>query len=249
MTILNLLTTNIYLYFGLIALLLIIDIILTTISFKKRKRDRIKKDFLEIETQSLENDEDSSKEPVSDEIMEILNKMEEDSKIKPEEVVRKFEEEQEETAIISYQELLDSVNNNKIEITEDDNGDVDFVQAINQELGIENNVEEIIDPENKEVSSKDLLEAIDKVTNKNVKTTTNDNVSSHLDIIDEMNDDRKIVGAEVISPVFGRITNGQYPKVHSNTVEVEQVAGTSTSDEIKKNEAFLKALIEFRNNL
>ena len=131
MTILNLLTTNIYLYFGLIALLLIIDIILTTISFKKRKRDRIKKDFLEIETQSLENDEDSSKEPVSDEIMEILNKMEEDSKIKPEEVVRKFEEEQEETAIISYQELLDSVNNNKIEITEDDNGDVDFVQAIN----------------------------------------------------------------------------------------------------------------------
>ena len=55
--------------------------------------------------------------------------------------------------------------------------------------------------------------------------------------------------------MFGRdIPNYEYKKINSfantnNKVEVEQVSGDTVDKEIKKNEDFLKALIEFRNNL
>ena len=46
----------------------------------------------------------------------------------------------------------------------------------------------------------------------------------------------------------------EYKKIGSfattnNKVEVEQVAGTTVDNDIKNNEDFLNALIEFRNNL
>ena len=79
-----------------------------------------------------------------------------------------------------------------------------------------------------------------------------------MDIIDELDIDekpKKFKNSEVLSPVFGRdIPNYEYKTINSfantnNKVEVEQVAGDSVDNEIKKNEDFLKALIEFRNNL
>ena len=65
--------------------------------------------------------------------------MKEDIEIKHKVVVKKYEEEQEEKAIISYQELLDSVNNNKINIGEEEEGDINYVEALEQELGAYSN--------------------------------------------------------------------------------------------------------------
>ena len=48
--------------------------------------------------------------PMSSKLEEILQKMQEDMEVKPEDVVKKFEQEQEEKAIISYQELVDNEN-------------------------------------------------------------------------------------------------------------------------------------------
>ncbi len=251
MKVLNVLLTNVYFYWGIIIGLLIIEIILTIMCLKKYKREKIKKDFLEIEKQTEEEKKEEEK-PVNNEILAILEQMEEDSKLKPEEVVKKFEDDQELNAIISYQELLDSVNNNKIEIEENDEGDIDFVKQLEMELNNEKNTTtetETLDDmflDSFNVMNNDLS------VNEPVIETTEDNITepSHLDVIDELNSDPKFVTSEVISPVFGRITDFTNYSIHNgNTVEVKQVAGTSPEEDIKNNEAFLKALINFRNNL
>lgn len=242
---LDFINNNFYLYIGIIIALLILNIILTIVCINQRKRKKIKADFKEIE--DIVNSDDNSieeetyKPEVAFELEKILDKMQQDISVPPEEVVRKFEEEQEKNAIISYQELLDSVNNNKINVVEDEEGDIDYVAALEAQMSD-------IQPETIETPIFDTrLESIDDFANK-----------SHLDIIDELDIDekpKKFKNSEVLSPVFGRdIPNYEYKTINSfantnNKVEVEQVAGDTIDNEIKKNEDFLKALIEFRNNL
>lgn len=244
MAVLNELFTNIYLYWGVITGLLIVEIILTILCLKKHKRDQIKNDFLEIEkeTEELAKKEE---EPANNEIMAILEQMEEDSKLKPEDVVKQFEDDQELNAIISYQELLDSVNKKEIEIEENDDGDIDFVQQLEMELNDKNDNSTIIEDTMVDTNTINIENREPEKIEEEISKE-----ESHLDVIDELNDDKKFVTSEVISPVFGRITDfTEYSLNKDNTVEVKQVAGTSTEEEIKNNEAFLKALIKFRNNL
>ena len=69
----------------------------------------------------------------NNELESLIEQMQQDIEMKPEEVVKKFEEDQEEKAIISYQELVDNVKQGKIDIVEDDNGDVNFVEQLTEE--------------------------------------------------------------------------------------------------------------------
>ena len=251
MKFLNIINNNFYLCLGIIIALLLLNVILIIVIVNQRKRKKIKDTFKEIEDivndDSTDNDvEDTYKPEVAFELEQILEKMQKDVEVPPEEVVRKFEEEQEKNAIISYQELLDSVNNNKISIEEEEEGDIDYVAQLESELNLDKTYDNT--PSTIETPIFDTtLESIDNYANK-----------SHLDIIDELDIDekhKKFKSSEVISPVFGRdIPNYEYKKISSfantnNKVEVEQVAGDTIDKEIKKNEDFLKALIEFRNNL
>ena len=123
-------SNNLYLYLAIIIALLIVDIILSIICINQRKRKNIKEEFIEIEKAE---ELDEVKPEVAFELEQILNQMQKDIETKPEEVVRKFEEEQEQKAIISYQELVDSVNNNKIDVVDDEEGTIDFVAALEME--------------------------------------------------------------------------------------------------------------------
>lgn len=249
MTILNMLMTNSILYWGIIISLLIADIVLTSLCLKVHKREKIKKDFLEIERQREEQEQE--KEPVNEEIMAIFKQMEEDSKLKPEEVVKKFEDDQESNAIISYQELLNSVNTNQIEIEENDDGEVDFVKKLEAEIHLdkEKTKDSYVNP--LEEALADTMSIVDEASQSdNLEKVEDSSDISYMDIIDELNNNKKFVNSDIISPVFGRITDfTNYSLNKDNTVEVKQVAGTSQEEELKNNEAFLKALIKFRNNL
>ncbi len=242
---LDFVNNNLYLYLAIIMLLLIVDVILTIISLNQRKRKKIKKDFEELETITNNDNEDtdSVKPEVAFELEKILEQMQQDMDVKPEEVVRMFEEEQEQKAIISYQELVDSVNNNKIDVVDDEEGDMDYVAALEAQMN------PTLDYKEEVISNKidDNSEIFDDYANK-----------SHLDVIDELNYDeapKKFKSSELLSPVFGRMQpDFEYKKIDSfattnNKVEVEQVAGNTVDSDIKKNEDFLNALIEFRNNL
>lgn len=236
MNYLNFVNNNLYLYLAIIIALLILDVILTIICLNQRKRRNIKEQFskIEDEEEKLESVTDEVKPEVAFELEEILEKMQRDVEMQPEDVVRKFEEEQEQKAIISYQELVDSVNNNKIDVVDDEEGDMDYVAALEKQLNP------------KEENCKHNYNNSDYAN------------KSHLDVIDQMemeDEPKRFKNSEVLSPVFGRMQpEFEYKKINSfsntnNKVEVEQVSGPSTADDVKNNEDFLKALIEFRNNL
>ena len=189
---LDFVSNNLYLYLAIITLLLIVDVILTIICLNQRKRKKIKKDFEEIEAISNNDSEEVSdvKPEVAFELEKILDQMQQDMEVKPEEAVRMFEEEQEQKAIISYQELVDSVNSNKIDVVDDEEGDMDYVAALEAQMNPS------VDYKEEVISDKidNNTEVFDDYANK-----------SHLDVIDELNYDeapKKFKSSELLSPVF-----------------------------------------------
>jgi len=232
--VMNFLLSNIYLYASIIVFLLIISIILTIIASNRNKRKQIKEDFVKAEIESNNTEEEK---PVSEELEKLINQMKQDMEVRPEEVVARFEQEQEEKAIISYQELVDSVKKGKIQTIDDEQSDIDFVQALQDEINEEpiNTIE--VKENESSVTPEQLRAVINEIeTNKVVKEKP------------------KFKTTEFISPVFGtQKMDITYPTVNTNrntsisidkTVDLDEL-----TEEIKKSEAFLQALIEFRNNL
>lgn len=217
------LAKNIYLCWAIIGVLLITNFILLIKYLNAKKRRAIKEELYEIENSDSSNEEDNNSELGS-----IIDKMQKDMEVRPEQVVANFEQEQEENAIISYQELVNCVKNNKIQVIEDDPGDIDYVQELEEEI----KEDPIVKPYNNSNTSK-----------------------SHLDVIDELDNVKKFTSSEVISPVYGRMSDPKYPKMESYSNENSLQLGENTmdiepiSEEIKKNEDFLKNLVEFRKNL
>ena len=70
--------------------------------------DDLESRYLEEKQKEIE---EAKKEEHNSEFEKILSKMEEESKLKPEEVVANFEKEQEAQSIISYKELVNAVKN------------------------------------------------------------------------------------------------------------------------------------------
>lgn len=218
---------NAYLCWGLILVLLISNIILIIKCSNLKKRKKIKEDYIEIEKQVNQEEAKQLKEEKPSELDNILDQMQKDMEVKPEQVVANFEAEQEKNAIISYQELVDCVKNNRINVIDDEESDINFVQALEQEIK----------------------------TEPVVKINDEANSKSHLDAIDELNGVKKFTNSEIISPVYGRMSDPKYPKMENYTNQNSLKLGENTMDlepvtnEIKKNEEFLRNLVDFRKNL
>lgn len=227
MKFLSVLINNIYLCWGIILALVISNIILIIKCSNLKKRKQLKEELVQIEKE-VNTQDVKAEEKKPSELDSILDKMQKDMEVKPEQVVANFEAEQEKNAIISYQELVDCVKNNKIQVMEDEESEVNFVQQLEMETKQEPIVEANANP----------------YANK-----------SHLDVIDDLNEVKKFTSSEFISPVYGRMSDPKYPnmsnynnknslKLGENTMDLEPV-----TNEIKKNEDFLKNLVDFRNNL
>lgn len=232
-TIYNFLLANIYLYICIIIVLIIIATILFIIATNQKNRNKIKDDF--VEAQRVDDElEKIESEQQPNELENILKKMQEDINLKPEDVVKKFEEEQEEKAIISYQELVNNVKAGKIEVIDDEQSDVNFVENLN--------IDEVSEPimtveEDKPTVTPDMVkEAIESISVHSVKE-----------------EPKKFKQSEFISPIYGVMnTNLEYPKVRKNETVLD-IMNTrdynELTEEIKRQEEFLNALKEFRNNL
>ena len=233
-TIYNFILENTYLYICIIIGLLILTTILLIVCINQKKRNKIKNDFVEAQKidEELEKVEDT---PVSNELENIIKKMQEDMEIKPEDVVKKFEEEQEEKAIISYQELVDNVKAGKIEVVDDEQSDVNFVDSLikNSEnepiMAIDNDEESKVTPEM-------IKEAIENISSSSIKE-----------------EPKKFKQSEFISPIYGVMDNKfDYPTVKrtSNMLDIMNTRDyNELTEEIKRQEEFLNALKEFRKNL
>lgn len=232
--ILDFLMSNSFIYICVIVGLIILTTILCIVSSNKKKRKKIKEDFIEAEKIEAELEEIKDNEEPS-ELESILQKMQEDINVKPEDVVKKFEQEQEEKAIISYQELVDSVKSGKIELIDDEETNINFVENLNLEeesepiMAVEENIESSVTPSM-------VMEAIESISNDSVKE-----------------EPKKFKQSEFISPVYGVMEDKlEYPKVRKidNLLDIMNTKDyNELTDEIQRQEEFLNILKEFRNNL
>ena len=225
----NFLMSNIYLYICIVIVFIIVATILSIVVSNQKNRKKIKDDFVEaekIETE-LENNEEKTNELES-----ILKKMQEDIEVKPEDVVKKFEEEQEEKAIISYKELVDNVKAGKIEVVDDDTSDINYVESLN----LDNTDESIEVSEENKVTPEMVKEAVENITTSSIKE-----------------EPKKFKSSEFISPIFGVMQdNLEYPTVKKtdNLLDIMNTKDyNELTEEIKRQEEFLEALKAFRNNL
>ena len=232
-TIYSFLLTNIYLYICILIVLIIIATILFIMLSNEKNRKKIKDNYVEAERVEAEL-EKLEETPKSSELEEILKKMQEDIDLKPEDVVKKFEEEQEEKAIISYQELVDNVKSGKIEVIDDEESNVNFVEN----LEVEDTVEPImsIAEEEPDITPEMVKEVIQTISDSCVKE-----------------EPKKFKNSEFISPIYGIMnSNLKYPTVKKSETVLD-IMNTKDynelTEEIKKQEDFLNALKEFRNNL
>lgn len=148
------LNSNLLLYVAL-AIFIVVIFLMSIIVYKEKKQDE--KEIEEI-LNSIEKNK--PKEKVVDQVKEednelakVIQKMEQDANIKSEEVVESFEHDQEEKAIISYRELIRSIEvENEKEPIKYEKVEIDNIRAskpisrVKLEDSVENIVAEIKNP-------------------------------------------------------------------------------------------------------
>lgn len=212
-------------YYVAVALAYVLVIFFVIFLLVKNKRKRIER--VKIEDAPKKDIESVDLEAVLDKMQEDVNKTKVDE-------VKSFEEEQEEKAIISYQELLKAVKK-----------DVDDVTKV--EIPSEEKPVVVEDEEAKvQIMPEEVIE-------KSVTTPVVETMEEK-----ETRKPSKFQNSEFISPIYGRVNNDvKYPKIPAFREKQEPInheddlEKTIVFDAIKNddNDEFLKALKEFRNNL
>ncbi len=254
-------STNVLILISCIILFVIVGLIVFII-YKDKKNDQAEIDELlddlvkakprneEVQVTKIEPKSSEPKKQIN--LEEMLSVMQNDLEKKNETKIENFERDQEENAIISYQELLKAADAKKAE-TENFERDQEENAIISyQQLKDQNPIEFLTE---KPKPLKSLDQAIAKIESP------------------RENKDKKFKSTEFISPIFGKMDEHlEYPKVRSfnknddlsfNSYFGEDVSKyyqeknnqsvtTSVnvlSEQLKKNDEFLQALKEFRSNL
>lgn len=213
-------------YYVAVALAYVLVIFFVIFLLVKNKRKRIER--VKIEDAPKKDIESVDLEAVLDKMQEDVNKTKVDE-------VKSFEEEQEEKAIISYQELLKAVKR-----------DVDDVTKVE----IPSEEKPVVVEEEEEAKVQIMPE---EVIEKSVSTPVVETMEEK-----ETRKPSKFQNSEFISPIYGRVNNDvKYPKIPAFREKQEPInheddlEKTIVFDAIKNddNDEFLKALKEFRNNL
>lgn len=246
------LPTNLLIILSIIIFIIIVGCIAYVI-YKDRKKDNEEIDELiedlmtakprenlinaKIEVPIGENIQPSVKEDKVD-LEDMLLKMQKSLNAKQEEVVENFEAEQEEKAIISYQELLNSMKSSSLK---------------------------------EEIKQHEMLEeqTASELTKQKVTEFLNKEEPKIKKIDSLIESEKKFKNTDFISPIFGKQeANVDYPTIklfdesykHAKQEKEEimnEIDKTKTIDKISvtsneidtKNDEFLRALKQFRNNL
>ena len=232
---------NIIILLSGIVFLIVIGLI-GYIIYKDHKQD---KDEIEELLQNVENGSNKQdKEEIESlsEIEQVLTKMQKDLEAKPEEVVAHFEQEQEEKAIISYQELVKTLKKGKednvVKIEDKD------LEEPKKEMNLKEIVEEIKNPKQEEKKSKfKNSEFISPIYGKMNEKLQYPKIEVYKET--DLEDFDKVYDSYNIENYLEEFSDNslEYDTLEQ-TLDLEPI-----TEEIKKNEDFLKALKEFRENL
>lgn len=200
----------------------------------------------------------------------MIERMQKDLDAKASEVVEKFENEQEEKSVISYQELVGNKDISEISEEQDLPKNKEMNNLLNEiednDTAISKQMDDIQTIEN-EVSADGIIDEEPKIVNDESHTTQKEDFvnaikTGDFDEIDEVKEKSKFKATEFVSPIYGvQDIKIQYPTVQNmkefkapsknyDKFELEQTLNMEPlSDEVRKNEDFLNALKEFRKNL
>lgn len=241
---------NQFLFYSILALISIGIIIVITLVYMKRRNLKLfeqeekrlleeiekpkrKKVEEEIKIQKIEDPEELKITKIETEevapkanLEEVLEKMQADLD-KKEDIVTLFEQEQEEKAIISYQELLNSKNQNNKGANKELLSVIEQIENGKQEKGM-------LQPDYTE-------EEMNQVENKNKKFKNTEFISPVYGKIEN----------HTKYPTIPSFKKGDKKTRSSrNNVEVNtELENNELEDEEVRNDAFLNALKKFRNNL
>ena len=222
--------SNQVLFYSFLAIFCIGAIVLFTLIYMDRKNLKLfqaeEKNLLDELIESENQKEEIKITQINEEekpkanLEEVLEKMQADLD-KKEDVVAIFEQEQEEKAIISYQELLQSKNKN--------------VEGSNKELLSE--IEKISNPDNNmDEEIEEPIEAIPTVLEEPKKFKTTDFISP-------------VYGKQNSNIEYPKIPNFNELKEAKNNIELEKKVDAFEELDSNHNDAFLNALKEFRSHL
>ncbi len=210
----------------------------------------IKGQPIHIEINSdIKSNQVESKEKNS--MQSILNKMQQDLTKKDEAQILEFEQEQEENAIISYQELLKA---NGKAVTDKSTGSNfnlnEFVDNMSSSSNNSYSINEFNTSKDLSIITIDELDDTEKqefnYSNKvdDFKSNINENSKNENIQIELPKEKKKFKMSEFISPIYGIMeTKLDYPKIPSESKNKEKSISDLTDDE------FLKLLKAFRENL
>jgi len=272
MEIINTIIENDLLFYSVLAILTIIFfVIIYFLGFKKNKKDEIVEYENKLDSKSdayskIENELTEDQKLAKLELQKVIEQMNEDIANKPKEAIDLFEQEQEENAIISYQELVNNVKNEKqtkIDLTDiyEKSDDILETEEIKEEIKVSEKITKV-----DEVSPIDkYIEKINEPEEENLKF--DDDIESAIESIDKLLDKKeeketkKFHTSDFVSPIYGKQEfKMEYPKVapfktkeekfKDNLIEIENTLKMEPlTDEDKLNEEFLNALKNFRKNL
>ncbi len=222
--------SNQVLFYSFLAIFCIGAIVLFTLIYMDRKNLKLfqaeEKNLLDELIESENQKEEIKITQINEEekpkanLEEVLEKMQADLD-KKEDVVAIFEQEQEEKAIISYQELLQSKNKN--------------VEGSNKELL--SVIEQISNPDtNMYEEIEEPIEAIPTVLEEPKKFKTTDFISP-------------VYGKQNSNIEYPKIPNFNELKEAKNNIELEKKVDAFEELDSNHNDAFLNALKEFRSHL
>jgi len=205
------LVNNSTFYYVLVGVVYVLCIIFVVMLLVNGKRKRAKIDKVE-----------EKKELDSVDLESVLEKMQEEVS-KPKDEIMTFEEEQEEKAIISYQELLNAVKKNVNEVTKVEKNES---AEIKQEI----------------INESNILEPVVLKTEKEIKVESEENKSNKFQNSEFISPIFGRVGNDV-----------EYPKIKSFDEKEEDLEKTIVMPKSDINtdndDEFLRILKEFRNNL
>jgi len=205
------LVNNSTFYYVLVGVVYVLCIIFVVMLLVNGKRKRAKIDKVE-----------EKKELDSVDLESVLEKMQEEVN-KPKDEIMTFEEEQEEKAIISYQELLNAVKKNVNEVTKVEKNES---AEIKQEI----------------INESNILEPVVLKTEKEIKVESEENKSNKFQNSEFISPIFGRVGNDV-----------EYPKIKSFDEKEEDLEKTIVMPKSDINtdndDEFLRILKEFRNNL
>lgn len=230
-------SNEVLLIFSCLILLIILSVVIFNIVKSKRKEDKEIDNIISsmVQERKEPKEEIDQVDDKTKELEDVLEKMQKDLEAKPVDVVASFEKEQEEKAIISYSELVKTLKKGQPE----EEKTIDILVDEIKEAASSN--ESTYD---KKFKNTDFISPVYGKMDEHLDYPKVSSFKKEEDINEYLENFDKQINDYKLDDYLEEFNENKKIDSLEQTLDMEPI-----SAEMKKNEDFLKALIDFRENL